>query len=368
MKIRGIVVKKKEIGHLLVIRLSAMGDVAMAVPVIAALRNAYPEMKISVLTRRGFHAFFRGVPGIDFVGFDPTGRHKGFGGLVRLAGELRARGIDAVADLHDVLRTKVLRMLLLPWGVHFSVIDKGRAEKKEITRRTDKKLVQLPAMTERYRQTFESLGLHFELPAKALRKEFPVPETISKAAGEKNGVWVGIAPFAKHKGKIYPIPQTDELIGILASRYERVFVFGGGDYEKSFAEGMERLHDRVVSAIGKMSMSEEMDLMSNLDVMVSMDSATMHISSLLGVPVVSVWGATHPYAGFYGYGQDPANAVQSDMACRPCSVFGDKPCIFGDYRCMLAIKPQNVADRVAAVVAGGNDIDKNNRCERKGKS
>ena len=332
-------------------RLSAMGDVAMTVPVIAALRRAYPELRISILTRRGFRPFFRDIPDLSFVDFDPTGRHKGFFGLVRLTGEIRAAGIDTIADLHDVLRTKVVRTFARLTGIRTAVIDKGRKEKREMTRRAGKRLVPLAPMTERYRHTIRRLGFDFDMPREPQTKPCTVPEPIQETVGPKEGRWIGIAPFAKHRGKIYPIPLTDELIGLLNETYDRVFIFGGGEHEKSFAEGMERRHKGVVSVIGRMSMSQEMDLIGNLDAIVTMDSATMHIASLLGIPVVSVWGATHPFAGFYGYGQHPDNAVQADLPCRPCSVFGDRPCISGDYRCLSSIRPQEIADRVAKAVA-----------------
>ena len=357
---------------MLIARFSALGDVAMTIPVVYSLCRAYPDVHFVMATQPAAATLFIEQPSnLTVKGVDVKTAYRGFAGLWRLAGELdKESHFDAFADLHGVLRTDVLRLYFRLRGIAVGKIDKGRREKRQLTQPKNKQLVPLTSSHERYRRVFAALGFDFPTTFVSLFEKPVDPAEYAQITRPKQSgeTWIAVAPFAKHKGKIYPIPQTDELIGILGSRYERVFVFGGGDYEKSFAEGMERLHDRVVSAIGKMSMSEEMDLMSNLDVMVSMDSATMHISSLLGVPVVSVWGATHPYAGFYGYGQDTANAVQSDMACRPCSVFGDKPCIFGDYRCMLAIKPQDVADRVAAVVAGGNDIDKNNRCERKGKS
>lgn len=327
-------------------RFSAMGDVAMTVPVIAALRNTYPELKISILTRTGFRSFFRDIDNITFIDFDPDGRHKGLIGLTRLVGEIRRRGIDTVADLHDVWRTKWIRKLLFLTGATVSVINKGRNEKKEITRRTHKSLVPLPPMVERYKDTIARLGLEFNMPRLSERRICAIPEQITELIGEKTGRWIGIAPFAKHKGKIYPIPLSDELIGLLNEKYDRIFIFGGGEHEKSFAEGMEKRHQGVISVIGRLTMSQEMDLICNLDIIITMDSATMHIASLLNVPVVSVWGATHPYVGFYGYGQDPANAVQIDMECRPCSVFGNKPCIFGDYRCLSSIPPQMIVDTV----------------------
>ena len=79
--------------------------------------------------------------------------------------------------------------------------------------------------------------------------------------------------------------------------------------------------------------------------MVSMDSANMHLASLYGVPVVSIWGGTHPYLGFYGWGQQMENAVQVDLDCRPSSVFGNKPCP-RNMECMNLVSPIMVYDKI----------------------
>lgn len=352
-------------------RLSAMGDVAMAAPVVEALRAAYPEMRITILTRPFFRPFFRDIKEIEFLDFDPK-KHKGLGGLYHLSRDIRELGVDAVADLHDVLRTKVIRYLLWMRGYPVAYIDKGRYEKELLTRRTRKRLEPLTPVVERYRQTVSRLGIRFSVPTdgELERKVRDVPDEVTAAAGAKDGIWIGVAPFAQHKGKIYPIPLMDELIGMLAARYGRVFVFGGGAYEKSFADGMERRHKGAVSMIGRVGLSQEMDVISNLDVMVSMDSSSMHMASLVGTPVVSVWGATHPYAGFYGFRQDPDNAVQLDMTCRPCSVYGKKKCIFGDYRCLRNIPPETIAAAVARVVETEKPVaaDQKAAPETKGKT
>ncbi len=324
-----------------------MGDVAMSVPVLEALRKARPELKITVLTRTFFRPFFRSIDNIEFLEFDPKGRHKGLRGLFRLAGDIRRSGIDGAADIHDVLRTKVVRMLLRLHGVRVAVIDKGRRAKKELTRRSRKVFVPLTTTVQRYYTTILRLGIRFYMTAGMERRVSPMPEAIAALAGPKKGPWVGVAPFAKHMGKIYPIPLADELIGMLSSTYGRVFIFGGGAHEQSFAEGMETRHKGVVSVIGRVDLSAEMDVISNLDAIVSMDSAAMHMASLVGTPAISVWGATHPFAGFYAFGQEPEDAVGLELPCRPCSVYGNKPCIFGDYRCLAGIAPQTIADAVA---------------------
>ena len=112
---------------------------------------------------------------------------------------------------------------------------------------------------------------------------------------------------------------------------------------------MERTYPNVTALYGKVRFAGEMDLIANLDCVVTMDSLVMHLASLVATPVVSVWGATHPGLGFLGYGVSPGNVLQADMACRPCSVFGNKPCRYGDYRCLKAVTPEMAARRVAEI-------------------
>ena len=114
--------------HILVIRNSAMGDVAMVPHALRALREAYPDVRVTVLTRPLFKPFFAGLD-VDFLEADYAGRHKGVLGLLRLAGEARRRGIDAVADMHGVLRSRIIGLLLRLHGMPAARIDKGRIEK-----------------------------------------------------------------------------------------------------------------------------------------------------------------------------------------------------------------------------------------------
>jgi len=87
--------------------------------------------------------------------------------------------------------------------------------------------------------------------------------------------------------------------------------------------------------------------MSYLDVMLSMDSANMHLASLVNTEVISIWGQTHPYAGFLGWKQLPVNTIQcEDLACRPCSVYGNKECYRKDFACMNNILPETIINKI----------------------
>ena len=136
-------------------RLSAMGDVAMTVPVLRAFVNQFPEVKITVVSRPFFKPFFEGIPNLSFFDFDEKERHKGFFGLCKLYQDLTALNIDAFADLHNVLRSKVVRTLFAVSGKKIASVDKGRDEKKALTSAENKIFKPLTTMFERHAKVFE---------------------------------------------------------------------------------------------------------------------------------------------------------------------------------------------------------------------
>ena len=133
------------------------------------------------------------------------------------------------------------------------------------------------------------------------------------------------------------------------------FIFSGGGEERKLANELAGNYRNAMSIFGKIKLDGELKLIANIDCMVTMDSGAMHFASAVGTPVVSIWGATHPWAGFLGYGQSEENVVQYDMECRPCSVFGDKPCYkvgSKSYECMKKVSPVDVSNKVLKIIEG----------------
>ncbi len=332
--------------HILVIRLSALGDIAISVPLLKEYARRNPQIKFSVLSQPSTSSLFEGVDNLHFIPFNLPKEKRGVIDVIKFVRrELFGLNITDVADIHDVIRTKIIRGYMRLNGVPSKSIDKGRKEKKALVRSSNKCLVPLKQSIRRYEDVLVALGLedlHFS-ESKA------VTERVQKQDGDKERR-IGIAPFAQHKGKCWPLEHIEECIRILSEDpNNRIFLFGGGKREVEILSGLAYKYSNTESVAGKFKMKQEQELMSSLDVMVSMDSANMHLASIVGTPVVSIWGATHPFAGFYGWGQDMANALQTDMPCRPCSIYGNKPCSRGDYACLNSITPQMAVDKIIEV-------------------
>jgi ADP-heptose:LPS heptosyltransferase len=336
---------------IIVLRFSALGDVALSVPVIWSLTNQYPNIEITFVSRNFAKNILERIPNVRFFEIDPTGRHKGFIGVIRLFRDLKKLNTwNGLADLHDVLRTKIIRLLFAVNGIKVASINKGRKQKRMLTRKRNKKLIPLSHTAYRYADVFKglNLGIDIQLNFKTLVQEpIPLPDAILIQTGFKQGKWIGIAPFAKHRGKAYPLDGMKQVIEVLAGIPSvTIILFGGKGSEQETLEEIAEKYTNVHSIAGRLSLDKELDVMSNLEVMVSMDSANMHLASLVGVSVISIWGATHPNAGFYGWNQHPSNAIQVELECRPCSVFGNKPCFRLDYACLNRINPGDIIGRV----------------------
>jgi len=314
--------------HILVIRLSAMGDVAMTVPVIRALIQQYPKIKLTILSRRSFEPLFADLPNVHFLEADVYGKHKGFFGLLKLAKEIKTLRIDAVADLHNVIRSKIIVRNLSLKGIQTASIDKGRAEKKKLTNTKGLGLVQLKSTHQRYADVFEQLGLPIDLSAHQAPERKPLSSRLLTLIGNEPKKCIGIAPFAAYSSKMYPMTSTKEVIAHLDELDQyRILLFGGGKEEIAELVAMESSLSNVTNVAGALTFSEELDLISNLDVMVSMDSANGHLAAMYGIPVITLWGVTHPYAGFTPFQQAEENQLMADRNTYPLiptSVYGNK--------------------------------------------
>ncbi|GLB48123.1 glycosyltransferase family 9 protein [Neptunitalea lumnitzerae] len=338
--------------HILVIRLSAMGDVAMTIPVLRAFRQQHPEVKITAVSHQFFKPLFDTIPDVNFYGVDLGNRHKGFDGIFKIFTDLKKLNVDVVADLHNVLRSKIIRNLFRLWGKKVAHTDKGRDGKKALTRPFNKDFKQLETMFQRHADTFAELGYPIDLSQIDFPAIQPLSAHVKQVVGSKQGKWLGIAPYAQYDSKIYPEDLMKEVIkGIAAKQDVTVFLFGSKS-EKSKLEVLQQGFGNVKIIPGTMSFQEELLLIGHLDVLMSMDSGNAHIAAMFGVKVVTLWGATHPYAGFMPFNQPMENAILSDREKYPqlpTSVYGNKD-VPECADAMRTIKPKEVIKKLSKLL------------------
>jgi len=338
--------------HLLIIRLSAMGDVAMTVPVIKSLVKQYPKLKITLVSKPFLEPLFEEIDNLTFFKADVNGRHKGFIGLFRLYKDTKKLGITKVADLHNVLRSKIISLFYTLSFTPVKTIDKGRAEKKALTREHNKVFKQLKTSFERYADVFSKLGFDFSLQP-VVKNEKPLHKSVINISGSKESNWIGFAPFAAFSGKTYPINLTKEVISKLAEKPSKILLLGGGKKEVNLLEEMATPYANVINIAGKLSFKEELALISNLDLMLAMDSGNAHLAAIMGIKTVTLWGVTHPYAGFAPYGQPFDFCLLPDLKQypkTPCSVYGNK--VFEGYENIMAtIKPETIVNKIEDVLS-----------------
>ncbi|SDD65364.1 ADP-heptose:LPS heptosyltransferase [Niabella drilacis] len=334
--------------HILALRFSALGDVAMTVPVLKRLLEQNPALEITLVSVPFHQPLFENIERLHFYGADIRNDFKGITGLIRLARTLKKDiRFDAVADLHDVLRTKIIRNFL--GRVPVAVMDKGRKEKKELTRPGNKKLRPLKTTFQRYADVFTKLGMRVDIGRQR-------SETRDQASDLSTPKSIGVAPFAKHAAKMYPLNKMEQVVQQLAQDDRNTVFLLGSRAEAPVLEQWAAGHPNIQVVAGHYTFAAELGLIAGMDVMLTMDSANMHLASLYGVPVVSVWGGTHPWLGFYGWGQDPENAIQTDLPCRPSSVFGNKPCpVHGEAGCMQEITPEMITVKIRNILNGNSN-------------
>ncbi len=336
--------------HILVIRLSAMGDVAIAVPLINTLISKYEQLEVTVLTKQMFRFYFEGIPRVHVVIAEVKTTHKGVLGLYKLSNALKAKQFNGVADIHNVLRSKILGFFLKLKGLTVVKIDKGRAEKKALTRPENKVLKPLKTTAQRYTEVFEKLGYSIDLEHLQFLKAVPLSHDVKEKLHWNNAAkHIGIAPFAAHEGKTYPPELMRLVIEELAKDLTlQIYLFGGGNKETKILQSWSASVENVFCVAGAFDFKMELNIISNLHLMLSMDSGNGHLAAMYGVKVMTVWGQTHPYLGFAPYGQTEDLQLLPDLKrfpFLPTSVFGNTKGI-DNHDILSSISPGQIVNRI----------------------
>jgi len=346
-------IQKKD-KSILVFRFSALGDVAMTIPILRSFFNTYPNQKIIFVSRGFVEPLFKEFDNLEFIAADFKNDFKGLKGLFKLFTSLRKKNIKSVADLHNVLRTKILKIFFKLVFVKVQSIDKGREERRRLTQKKNKKFKPLTPIHYRYCDVFGRLGFPIDLanhdyPIKPyLSENSPEQQTLSKKGERKV---IGIAPFASFTGKNYPLDLMQNVIAYLQKDH-LICLFGGGEKELKQIKIWEKAYDNVIDVASPFNLTEQINIINYIDIMISMDSANGHIAANCGIPVLTIWGMTHPFCGFTPFDQGIENSITIDRNNYPqipTSIFGNK-IPKGYESAFRSIEPKEIIEKALEIL------------------
>jgi ADP-heptose:LPS heptosyltransferase len=335
-----------------IIRFSAIGDVALWLPVVRRALVLNPQLHITFITKKNTAFLYNHIDRLQVIGVDLSAEYKGIFGLKKLANFINHHHtFDVVVDGHDVLRSKILYFLLK--ANHKITFKKGRAEKQQFI---NGNYTKLPHTTIRYADALQKAGLQIDT-------QFEYPNIIINDADAKianefinqlpTKKIIGFAPFAMHKGKVMPTAQLEKVMMYYHGLDYLILIFGSSANDDAIcAKWMQQFTNLRLT--NSLNFAQEVHVMQACHCIVAMDSANMHIASLQGIPVVSIWGATDAKIGFAPLFDNEKYIVEIpsiELPCRPCAVFGNKPCalIAEPYACFTRIKTQQIIDTIASI-------------------
>lgn len=339
--------------RILIICFSSVSNVACIVPHLYSLSRKYSNCEFAVLSRDFLQPLFSSLKNVKFIGADIRGNEAGVIGSYKLAKRLLCEKYDVVVDMQRNWQSEFISYLLMMKGVKSIKISLHKKSLYKLIKRGADKSSPVKTIFERQSDVFKKIGLETDdsfirLPEATEQEKI----TLNNVYGEKKGTWIGIAPLSTSRGKTLPFKKMKNIIQHFDKRDNTtIFLFGSGDMEKEMLSDWQSLYNHVNAVhTTRFTLKEELMLMANLDVMLSMDSANVHLASLTGIPVVSVWGSTHPYAGFMGWKQDPDNCIGVEFSCRPCTIREDKECKYGDYRCLESIHSEKIINKIEEII------------------
>ena len=343
----------------LLVRYSQIGDALIAFPVVYSVAKKCPNDTFTVLTNPKFRGIFRQMPSnVSLLPMVYRKRNIPLRGLVHLFCRYRllltlffSRKYDRVALLQEGTFEKQLRFLLQLRGSRVEQIDLRDFLSPEKLQKRE--YFQTPSINQCYIATLERLGyqqVQNEFPATYYKGERQTL-ALQQAKPPYGKPYVGLAPFSRIPSKMYPLEKMEQVLAYLQQQSSvQILVFGGGEEEQKHAQSWEARYPNVTSLIGKLSFDDELSVITACSLMVSMDSANLHMAALVNTPAVSIWGPSHPGMGYYPYNVSVDYAIQKDLPCRPCSFWGEAKCTASSlYECM-DIAPSHIVDRVVAAL------------------
>ena len=334
--------------RILVFQTAFLGDVILTLPLVQVLHKNFPDVQIDFLTTPRAAEILRNHPAIHAViEYDKRGGQRGVRGLMTISRLLRSRRYDVALVPHRSLRSAVIvAMSGIPIRAGFNT-STGRLFFTEII--DYKKSLHEVERNLAFLKVFDISVSEKEFPSLYPSKEDSavVDKFLGDSKVSHGEKMIAIAPGSVWNTKRWLPERFSDLAKKISQTGMNVVLVGGKEDERLCGDiEKEVKNPKVISAAGKLSVVQSAELMRRCKVLVTNDSAPLHMAVAMRTPVVAIFGATVPSFGFAPYGDHDVVVETMGLECRPCSIHGGAQCPIGTFECMVKISAESVFEKV----------------------
>jgi heptosyltransferase-2 len=321
---------------ILVIRFSSIGDIVLTFPILRCIKEQIPNCEIHVATKKPFS---------DLIGASGSVNqcHLLNESLFELMNRLKAEKFDAVIDLHNNLRSRVLCAYLgVKKTYHFRKLNflKWMFVQFKINRLPELHVV------DRYFEAVSKIGVSNDGKNNQfiLEKELDIKNEFNLESGN----YISVAIGAKLETKQIPLEKLKAIV----SKIELPVVLVGGKDDILKANQLIRLlpEKQIVNVCGKYSILESASILKKSKLLLTGDTGLMHIASCFGIPIFIIWGNTTPSFGMSAYNPERKSFIHNfevkNLSCRPCSKIGFEQCPKGHFNCMIQQDSNTISAKI----------------------
>ena len=320
------------------------GDLVLTVPMVEAVHSAFPAALISIVVVPSAAGLLLHHPAVhELIVYDKRGSDRGLTALLRLGKRLRDLHIDIALVPHRSLRSAVaVRLARIPRRIGFST-SAGRLLMTDVVR-----YVRDAHEVQRNLSLLGPLGITSGgYPLPRLYPDDEDRRVVDRIVAREAGPVVVLAPGSKWNTKRWPPEYFSALGRMLAERGISVVLIGGKE-DSALCAGIasEMGGNRVVNTAGRLTLLQSAEVIRRSTLLVSNDSAPVHLGVAMRTPVLALFGPTVPAFGFAPIGEHDEVLQQEGLSCRPCSIHGGARCPIGTFACMRQLTPDRVLERI----------------------
>ncbi|MEA1986561.1 MAG: glycosyltransferase family 9 protein [Candidatus Marinimicrobia bacterium] len=324
--------------NLLVIRFSSIGDIVLTNSVLEKIDEKYPNAKVDYLTKKIYSPIVKFHPIVDKVI-----NLEEYKSLSELRNKIKNSNYDLIIDLHNSLRSK-----FITFGLKNVKRYKKHKFQRYLLTKFKFKIGEYLHVTEKYlnaigeRQKTKSLKIF-------LPNESIIGNKVKKRFAElkKNRRVLGISVGASKPSKMFPIHKWIEVLNSVGEKFDLIVFLGNGTIENEMTDKIEqKLNFKTMNLCSKLTISELLLFVNELDVFIGNDSGISHISAGLGVDTIAIFGQTVPEYGFTPVGNVEIIEPKIDLKCRPCGHLGYNECPKKHHKCMEEISIEKIVNKI----------------------